>query len=41
MISNNEIIAEFIEMLGDGRCKLKCSDKIDRIGLLKDRLDDI
>ena len=38
MISNNEIIAEFIEMLGDGRCKLKCSDKIDRIGLLRGSL---
>lgn len=35
MTSNNEMIAEVIQMLGDGRCKLKCSDEINRIGLIR------
>ena len=38
MTSNNEMIAEFIKMLGDGRCNLKCSDEINRIGLLRGSL---
>lgn len=35
MTSNNEMIAEVIQMLGDGRCKLKCYDGINRIGLIR------
>ena len=38
MTSNNEMIAEVIKMLGDGRYKLKCNDEIDRIGLLRGSL---
>ena len=38
MTSNNEIIAEVIEMLGDGRYKLNCDDGINRIGLLRGSL---
>lgn len=35
MTSNNEIIAEVIEILGDGRYKLNCDDGINRIGLAR------
>lgn len=35
MTSTNKMIAEVIQMLGDGRWKLKCNDGINRIGLIR------
>ena len=35
MTLNNEMIAEVIQMLGDGRYKLNCDDGINRIGLVR------